>query len=46
MSDLVTLEQAILIDIASASDEAALEAVRVAAFRKNWHISAYRWVNI
>ena len=40
MSDLVMLEQAILTDIAGASDEAALEAVRVAALGKKGSISA------
>jgi phenylalanyl-tRNA synthetase alpha chain len=40
MSDLVTLEQTILADIASASDEATLEAVRVAALGKKGSISA------
>jgi len=40
MSDLTTLEQAILADIAGASDEAALEAVRVAALGKKGSISA------
>src|SRR3979411_2755282 len=40
MSDLVTLEQNILADIAAASDEAALEAVRVAALGKKGSISA------
>src|SRR3979490_2081058 len=40
MSDLVTLEQNILADIAAASDEAALEAVRVAALGKEGSISA------
>src|ERR1700709_2783837 len=40
MSDLVTLEQTILADIASAGDEAALEAVRVAALGKKGSISA------
>src|ERR1700694_4624507 len=40
MSDLVTLEQNILADLAAASDEAALEAVRVAALGKKGSISA------
>src|SRR5712675_1932546 len=40
MSDLVTLEQNILADIAAAGDEAALEAVRVAALGKKGSISA------
>src|SRR3954452_10792688 len=40
MSDLATLEQSILADITSASDEAALEAVRVAALGKKGSISA------
>jgi phenylalanyl-tRNA synthetase alpha chain len=40
MSDLVTLEQTILADIAAASDEAALEAVRVAALGKKGSVSA------
>src|ERR1700709_2561569 len=40
MSDLATLEQTILADIAAASDEAALEAVRVAALGKKGSISA------
>ncbi len=40
MTDLATLEQSILTDIASASDEAALEAVRVAALGKKGSISA------
>ena len=40
MSDLATLEQTILADIASAPDEAALEAVRVAALGKKGSISA------
>ena len=40
MSDLMTLEQAILAEIAAASDEAALEAVRVAALGKKGSISA------
>src|SRR3954468_10413878 len=40
MSDLATLEQSILADIAAASDEAALEAVRVAALGKKGSISA------
>jgi phenylalanyl-tRNA synthetase alpha chain len=40
MSDLVTLEQTILGEIAAASDETALEAVRVAALGKKGSISA------
>src|ERR1700716_455874 len=40
MSDLVTLEQNILADIAAAGDETALEAVRVAALGKKGSISA------
>src|SRR3954464_6839550 len=40
MSDLAALEQTILGQIASASDEAALEAVRVAALGKKGSISA------
>ena len=40
MSDLATLEQKILTEIAAASDEAALEAVRVAALGKKGSISA------
>jgi phenylalanyl-tRNA synthetase alpha chain len=40
VSDLATLQQTILTDIAAASDEAALEAVRVAAFGKKGSISA------
>src|SRR5450755_518367 len=40
MSDLATLEQTILDQIASAGDEAALEAVRVAALGKKGSISA------
>ena len=40
MSDLATLEQTILTDIAAASDEVALEAVRVAALGKKGSISA------
>src|SRR5476649_1976705 len=40
MSDLVTLEQTILADIAAAGDEAALEAVRIAALGKKGSISA------
>src|SRR3981189_1433681 len=40
MSDLVTLEQSILADIAAAGDESALEAVRVAALGKKGSISA------
>ncbi|RYX90220.1 MAG: phenylalanine--tRNA ligase subunit alpha [Bradyrhizobiaceae bacterium] len=40
MSDLTTLQQTILADIASASDEAALEAVRVGALGKKGSISA------
>src|SRR5262245_25153925 len=40
MSDLNTLEPQILGEIAAASDEAALEAVRVAALGKSGSISA------
>src|SRR5882757_5860926 len=40
VSDLATLEQTILADIAAAGDEAALEAVRVAALGKKGSISA------
>ncbi|MCL2715301.1 MAG: phenylalanine--tRNA ligase subunit alpha [Alphaproteobacteria bacterium] len=40
MSDLTTLEQAILEQISQARDEAALEAVRVAALGKKGSISA------
>ena len=40
MTDLATLEQTILADIAAAGDEAALEAVRVAALGKKGSISA------
>src|SRR3954471_3146338 len=40
MTDLSQLESQILADIASASDEAALEAVRVAALGKKGSISA------
>src|SRR5947207_14914651 len=40
MTDLATLENSILADIASAPDEAALEAVRVAALGKKDSISA------
>src|ERR1700731_2383158 len=40
MSDLVTLEQTILDQIAAAPDEPALEAVRVAALGKKGSISA------
>ena len=40
MSDLATLEQKILGEIASAGDEAVLEAVRVAALGKKGSISA------
>src|ERR1700760_2716934 len=40
MSDLATLEQKILADVAAAGDEAALEAVRVAALGKKGAISA------
>jgi len=40
MSDLVTLEQSILSQIAAANDEAALEAVRVASLGKKGSISA------
>ena len=40
MSDFATLEQSILEQIAAAGDEAALEAVRVAALGKKGSISA------
>src|SRR5450631_3532570 len=40
MTDLAQLESQILADIAAASDEAALEAVRVAALGKKGSISA------
>jgi phenylalanyl-tRNA synthetase alpha chain len=40
MSDIAQLEQQILDDIAAASDEAALEAVRVAALGKSGSITA------
>ena len=40
MSDLTTLQQTILADIANASDEATLEAVRVGALGKKGSISA------
>jgi len=40
VSDLATLEQTILSEIAGAGDEAALEAVRVAALGKKGSISA------
>src|SRR5205814_8861760 len=40
MSELATLEQTILDQIAAATDEAALEAVRVAALGKKGSISA------
>ena len=40
MSDIEQLEQSILTDIAAAADEAALEAVRVAALGKSGSVSA------
>ena len=40
VSDLATLEQTILSQIAAAGDEAALEAVRVASLGKKGSISA------
>src|SRR3954464_8446608 len=40
MTDLATLEQTILSQIAAAGDEAALEAVRVASLGKKGSISA------
>ena len=40
MTDLATLESQILADVAAASDEAALEAVRVGALGKKGSISA------
>jgi phenylalanyl-tRNA synthetase alpha chain len=40
MSDIAQLEQAITADIAAASDEAALEAVRIAALGRSGSVSA------
>src|SRR5262245_42597387 len=40
MSDIATLEQQLLSSIAAASDEAALESVRVAALGRNGSITA------
>jgi phenylalanyl-tRNA synthetase alpha chain len=40
MSDIPALEQKLLADIASANDEPALEAVRIAALGKNGNVSA------
>ncbi|HEV2624435.1 MAG TPA: phenylalanine--tRNA ligase subunit alpha, partial [Xanthobacteraceae bacterium] len=40
MSDLAQLENEILADITAAADEAALEAVRVAALGKNGTVTA------
>ncbi len=40
MTDIVQIEQRILADVAAASDEAALEAARVAALGKNGAITA------
>jgi phenylalanyl-tRNA synthetase alpha chain len=40
MSDMKSLEEALLSDIAAAADEAALEAVRVAALGKSGSVSA------
>jgi len=40
MSDITSLQQSILADIAAASDEAALEAVRVSALGKSGSVSA------
>jgi phenylalanyl-tRNA synthetase alpha chain len=40
MTDIASLQQSILTDIASAADEAALEAVRVAALGKSGSVSA------
>src|SRR5438874_10750790 len=40
MSDITQLEQQILTDIVAAADEAALEAVRVAALGKSGSVSA------
>src|SRR5690348_5264183 len=40
MSDIDTLEQKTLADIAAASDEAALESVRVSALGKSGSVSA------
>src|SRR5262249_4519580 len=40
MSEIAHLEQQILADVTGASDEAALEALRVAALRKSASVSA------
>ena len=40
MSDIVKLEKEILANVAAAKDEAALEAVRIAALGKNGSVSA------
>ena len=40
MSDTAQLEQQILAEVAAASDEAALEAVRVAALGKSGSVTA------
>ena len=40
MSDIAQLEQKTLAEIAAASDDAALEAVRVAALGKNGSLTA------
>src|SRR5580692_2267533 len=40
MSDIAQLEQQILADVSGAADEAALEAVRVAALGKSGSVSA------
>ncbi len=40
MSDIASLQQSVLNDIAAASDEAALEAVRIAALGKSGSVSA------
>ena len=40
MSNIETLEQEILASVASAKDEAALEAVRIAALGKSGSVSA------
>ena len=40
MSDIVTLEQQLLADIAAARDEGAVEIVRIAALGRNGTITA------
>ena len=40
MTDIAQLEKSLLADIASSKDEAALEAVRIAALGKNGSVSA------